>query len=184
MPSLSSLRTHLSQFLEVTSAAEVVLFERTTFLVISSVTAPQAGSSAKIEDVKKGEESKEVEGADEWDKRRFERISTMVKAFKLGCSYVIVVLPSLFTVLPVGRRSLFGTKSDFALFVSKIRAPFMSLTVCTANYTAVLDALTAETYILVISRGNVRESSFSFDVARPSPLVDRQYASVRSRRLT
>ena len=42
----------------------------------------------------------------------------------------------------------------------------MSLTVCTANYTAVLDALTAETYILVITRGNVRESKLllSFSV--------------------
>ena len=91
MPSLSSLRSHLSQFLEVTSAAEVVLFERTTFLVISSVTAPKPGSTGKIEDAKKGpEEQKEVEGDDEWDKRRFERISTMVKAFKLGCSYVVV----------------------------------------------------------------------------------------------
>lgn len=69
MPSLSSLRAHLSHFLSVTSAAEVVLFERTTFLVISSVTAPEF----------------EGDNAD-WDKRRFERISTMVKAFKLGCS--------------------------------------------------------------------------------------------------
>lgn len=92
MPSLSSLRTHLSQFLEVTSAAEVVLFERTTFLVISSVTAPKAGTNGKIEDAKKAEEEpKEVEGDDEWDKRRFERISTMVKAFKLGCSYVVAL---------------------------------------------------------------------------------------------
>ena len=38
----------------------------------------------------------------------------------------------------------------------------MSLTVCTANYTAVLDALTAETYILVITRGNVRKSTSQF----------------------
>lgn len=43
----------------------------------------------------------------------------------------------------------------------------MSLTVCTANYTAVLDALTAETYILVITRGNVRKSDLHFD-AQPS----------------
>jgi Ras-related GTP-binding protein A/B len=68
MPSLSSLRTHLSHFLSLSSASEVVLFERTTFLVISSVTNEQ-----EVHDT-------------EWDERRFERISTMVKAFKLGCS--------------------------------------------------------------------------------------------------
>lgn len=79
MPSLSSLRSHLSHFLEVTSASEVVLFERTTFLVISSVTAPGFGE----------------ESANDWDKRRFERISTMVKAFKLGCSFVFLPFLSL-----------------------------------------------------------------------------------------
>lgn len=77
MPSLSSLRSHLSHFLELSSASEVVLFERTTFLVISSVTAPS-----------------ELEDAEDWDKRRFERISTMVKAFKLGCTCVSHILSS------------------------------------------------------------------------------------------
>lgn len=70
MPSLASLRSHLTHFLSVTSASEIVLFERTTFLVIASVTAPEFDG----------------EGTTEWDKRRYERISTMVKAFKLGCS--------------------------------------------------------------------------------------------------
>ncbi|KAK4052964.1 GTP-binding protein gtr1 [Microbotryomycetes sp. JL221] len=73
MPSLSSLKTNLNHFLDLTSASEVVLFERTTFLVISSVTASHVTH----------------EEDEEWDKRRFERISTMVKAFKLGCSYVL-----------------------------------------------------------------------------------------------
>ncbi|KWU46580.1 ras-related GTP-binding protein A-like protein [Rhodotorula sp. JG-1b] len=91
MPSLSSLRTHLNHFLDLSGASEIVLFERTTFLVISS-----------------------------WDERRFERISTMVKAFKLGCS--------------------------------KIRSPFSSLAVSTQHYTAVLDALSPETYILVVAK--------------------------------
>lgn len=70
MPSLASLRTHLNSFLSLSSASEIVLFERTTFLVISSVTNE--------------DESHDTE----WDERRFERISTMVKAFKLGCSCV------------------------------------------------------------------------------------------------
>lgn len=40
----------------------------------------------------------------------------------------------------------------------KIRAPFNSLTVCTEHYTAVLDTLTPETFILVIGRGGVGAS--------------------------
>ncbi|KAM0755508.1 hypothetical protein T439DRAFT_307924 [Meredithblackwellia eburnea MCA 4105] len=120
MPSLSSLRSHLSHFLSVTSAAEVVLFERTTFLVIASVTAPEYD----VED-------------SEWDKRRFERISTMVKAFKLGCT--------------------------------KIRAPFQSLTLSSAGHTAVLDALTPETYILVLSKRSIQPAAIELNIklARP-----------------
>jgi Ras-related GTP-binding protein A/B len=81
MPSLASLQTHLAHFLAVTSAAEVVLFERTTFLVISSVTADSVTYES-------GASTPSV--SQEWDERRFERISTMVKAFKLGCSSVIL----------------------------------------------------------------------------------------------
>ncbi|GAA5895223.1 hypothetical protein JCM5296_002017 [Sporobolomyces johnsonii] len=122
MPSLSSLRTHLSHFLSLSSASEIVLFERTTFLVISSVTAP----------AREGQEE-----GQEWDERRFERISTMVKAFKLGCS--------------------------------KIRAPFTSLTLTTPHYTAVLDALTPETYILVVGRGEIQPAAIELNIrlARP-----------------
>ncbi len=65
MPSLASLRSHLSHFLNVTSASEIVLFEKTTFLVILSVTDPDAISQ-------------------HWDERRFERISNIVKAFRLA----------------------------------------------------------------------------------------------------
>lgn len=41
---------------------------------------------------------------------------------------------------------------------SKIRAPFSSLTLSSTNYTAVLDTLTPETYILVLARSNIRAS--------------------------
>lgn len=119
MPSLSSLRVHLNQFLDLSGASEIVLFERTTFLVISSVTRD---ARPRREDGGGGEVA---EGAKEWDDRRFERISTMVKAFKLGCS--------------------------------KIRSPFSSLSVSTQHYTAVLDTLSPETYILVVADGHIRE---------------------------
>ena len=60
---------------------------------------------------------------------------------------------------------------DFGLR-SKIRAPFTSLTLSTTEYTAVLDALTPETYILVLSRGNIRASpsrSLSSPHSLPTP---------------
>ncbi|GAA5939710.1 hypothetical protein JCM10213_007770 [Rhodosporidiobolus nylandii] len=145
MPSLSSLRTHLSTFLTLSSASEIVLFEKTTFLVISSVTAGAAKDGAgevralEAGDGKgageKGErDSEEVKG---WDERRFERISTMVKAFKTGCS--------------------------------KIRAPFTSLTVSTPHYTAVLDALTPETYILMVAPAEIQPAALELNIrlARP-----------------
>ncbi|GAA5905685.1 hypothetical protein JCM6882_008746 [Rhodosporidiobolus microsporus] len=122
MPSLSSLRTHLTSFLSLSAASEIVLFERTTFLVISSVTGG-------------GGEGQAVDG--EWDERRFERVSTMVKAFKLGCA--------------------------------KIRSPFSSLTVSTPHYTAVLDALTPETYILIVAKGEIQPAALELNIrlARP-----------------
>lgn len=88
MPSLASLQNHLSHFLQVTSATEVVLFEKTTFLVISSVTATgeQSSIAASAAGTKAPESGKEEAVDSDWDTRRFERISTMVKAFKLGCS--------------------------------------------------------------------------------------------------
>lgn len=39
----------------------------------------------------------------------------------------------------------------------KIRSPFSSLSVSTRHYTAVLDALSPETYILVVAKGHMRE---------------------------
>lgn len=41
---------------------------------------------------------------------------------------------------------------------SKIRSPFSSLAVSTQHYTAVLDALSPETYILVVAKGHIRKS--------------------------
>ncbi|GAA6042243.1 hypothetical protein JCM8097_005113 [Rhodosporidiobolus ruineniae] len=150
MPSLSSLRSHLSSFLALSAAAEIVLFERTTFLVISHVTAGsgsgsgsgpggRVGGGGEGKGEGEGKEEGEREGAPDpdWDERRFERISTMVKAFKLGCS--------------------------------KIRSPFSSLTVATPHYTAVLDALTPETYILVVARGAIQPAALELNIrlARP-----------------
>lgn len=139
MPSLSSLRTHLNHFLDLSGASEIVLFERTTFLVISSVTRapPPKSTTSGDSDAAGGTEGGEEDESKEWDERRFERISTMVKAFKLGCS--------------------------------KIRSPFSSLAVSTQHYTAVLDALSPETYILVVAKGHIQSAALELNIrlARP-----------------
>ncbi|GAA5978181.1 hypothetical protein JCM10908_004260 [Rhodotorula pacifica] len=140
MPSLSSLRTHLNHFLDLSGASEIVLFERTTFLVISSVTrTPQKRIAGESEGngSQEQDDGEEEDESKEWDERRFERISTMVKAFKLGCS--------------------------------KIRSPFSSLAVSTQHYTAVLDALSPETYILVVAKGHIQTAALELNIrlARP-----------------
>ncbi|GAA5915910.1 Rag GTPase GTR1 [Sporobolomyces salmoneus] len=111
MPSLSLLRHHLESYLSLTSSLELVLFERTTFLVISSVTK-------KLEDMNE-EEKRLVKG---WEERRFERVSTMVKGFKGSCN--------------------------------KLHLPFTSLSLSSTNYTTLLDALTPETYLLIVAPRN------------------------------
>jgi Ras-related GTP-binding protein A/B len=58
------LETHLQSFREICQATEVVLFERATFLVISQATT-------MMEQLH--------------DAHRFEKISNIVKQFKLSC---------------------------------------------------------------------------------------------------
>lgn len=65
IPDVKMLESHLQNFCSICEADEVVLFERATFLVISSArSAPQA------------------------DAHRFEKISNIIKQFKLSCSKV------------------------------------------------------------------------------------------------
>ncbi|KDE03738.1 hypothetical protein, variant [Microbotryum lychnidis-dioicae p1A1 Lamole] len=127
MPSLSSLKSHLSHFLELVSAREVVLFERTTFLVISHVTLDHSVGDSPGDD----------DESTMWDRRRFERISTMVKSFKMACS----------------RR----------------RSSFSSLSISTPHYTAVLDALTPETYILVVARAAIQPAALELNIKLSKP---------------
>ncbi|TGZ84105.1 hypothetical protein EX30DRAFT_327902 [Ascodesmis nigricans] len=68
IPNLPILEQHLNRFAELADAEEVILFERTTFLVISSVTRPQPGQAPNpFSD-------------------RFEKISNIVKTFKQSCT--------------------------------------------------------------------------------------------------
>ncbi|GAA5933186.1 Rag GTPase GTR1 [Sporobolomyces koalae] len=84
MPSLSLLRHHLETYLTLTGSLELVLFERTTFLVISSVTKRHEDMTAS-----------ERELVQRWEERRFERVSTMVKGFKGSCNKLNLPFSSL-----------------------------------------------------------------------------------------
>lgn len=65
IPNIPILEKHLQVFAENADAEEVVLFERTTFLVISHATRSRPPHP---------------------DPQRFEKISNIVKQFKLSCS--------------------------------------------------------------------------------------------------
>lgn len=63
IPNIRVLESHLSNFCRICDADEVVLFERTTFLVIATAATIPHG-----------------------DHHRFEKISNIIKQFNLGCS--------------------------------------------------------------------------------------------------
>jgi Ras-related GTP-binding protein A/B len=63
IPNINTLENHLQKFSNICSADEVVLFEKATFLVISHVNKK-----------------------DHPDIHRFEKISNIIKQFKLSCS--------------------------------------------------------------------------------------------------
>jgi len=62
IPNMSILRKHLDRFCEINEADEVVLFEQTTFLVIAKCSRKKHN-----------------------DHHRFEKISNIIKQFKLAC---------------------------------------------------------------------------------------------------
>jgi len=66
IPNAEIIKQHLHQFMTITEAEEVVLFEKATFLDISHTTQERS------EDLYK-------------DGQRFERISNIIKMFKLSC---------------------------------------------------------------------------------------------------
>jgi len=67
IPNVKLLETHLRNFCSICEADEVVLFERATFLVISHSTLKEHP-----------------------DVHRFEKISNIIKQFKLSCRCAIL----------------------------------------------------------------------------------------------
>ena len=107
IPNAAILSKHLSTFAAACSAIEVILFERTTFLVIA--TSSPSSSNYFPE----GEED-----TTHLEPKRYERTSELIKAFKQSCS--------------------------------RVREEFRSLEMELYDFTAVLDEMTRNTYVLVI----------------------------------
>jgi Ras-related GTP-binding protein A/B len=106
IPNAAVLSKHLTTFAEACSATEVILFERTTFLVIATSSHVPISSSSSDTD---------EHGL---DPTRYERTSELIKAFKHSCS--------------------------------RLREEFHSLEMELHEFTAVLDEMTKNTYVMVV----------------------------------
>lgn len=82
IPNISLLETHLNNFCRICDADEVVLFERATFLVISHA---QANTDADFAEQSASSLSSHEKRTQHFDPHRFEKISNIVKQFKLSC---------------------------------------------------------------------------------------------------
>jgi len=98
IPNIQLLKSQLDNFCKISDADEVVLFERATFLVIAHTS--------------------QTTDNNHFDAHRFEKISNIVKQFKLSCG--------------------------------KTQAQFQGLQVQNSQFSAFIDAFTANTYIMVI----------------------------------
>ncbi|TRM58584.1 Gtr1/RagA G protein conserved region-domain-containing protein [Schizophyllum amplum] len=105
IPNAPTLSKHLTTFARACSATEVVLFERTTFLVIATSTTPSASAPSPAS----------MPGT------RYEQTSALIKQFKHS--------------------------------LSRVRSEFCALELDLAEFTAVLDEMTRNTYVLVICHG-------------------------------
>lgn len=120
-PHVASLAVYLSRFANICCASEVILFEKTTMLVISQ-GSPHHNQDAKqhaTKDIKGSRDSSAERREDDWPEDRFARISQAIKLFRVGCQ--------------------------------KLRSEFSSMEIKQHTYTAVFEILTLKTYILVIT---------------------------------
>ena len=111
IPNAGILTKHLSTFAAACDATEVILFERTTFLVIAT-------SSSNSSSPHSSPEPQDTPRTAGLDHKRYERTSELVKAFKYACT--------------------------------RVREEFRSLEMEMYDFTAVLDELTRNTYVMVI----------------------------------
>ncbi|KAI0664733.1 Gtr1/RagA G protein conserved region-domain-containing protein [Cubamyces menziesii] len=151
IPNASVLSRHLAKLAAACSATEVVLFERTTFLVIATSTLPPppsaAATDASAPSKTNGQPPTEASNEDGADSdadphrmvpTRYERTSELIKAFKYSCA--------------------------------RVREEFLALEMELPDFTAVLDELTRNTYVLIIVHDPTVETAalrMNIHLARP-----------------
>ncbi|KAG9015118.1 GTP-binding protein gtr1 [Tulasnella sp. JGI-2019a] len=126
IPNAPVLSKHLTTFAKMCSAYEVILFERTTFLIIArSGDISMFDSDSDTEDEQRhcaeSDGTNHVDqglGPEEMDPYRFNKISEIIKSFKISCT--------------------------------KLQEQFNGLEIRYPTYTALLEILTANTYVLII----------------------------------
>jgi Ras-related GTP-binding protein A/B len=115
IPNVKELEQSLQEFATIIDADEVLLFERATFLVISH-----------------------SERRSHKDIHRFEKVSNIIKQFKLSCRYT-------------NKRILARKKLKITyFFCSKLAAQFQSMEVVNSSFAAYIDMFTPNTYVMVI----------------------------------
>jgi len=114
IPNAPLLSSHLTTFARICHAEEVVLFERTTFLII----ARSGTSTGDLDELLPPDAEEGVESPDALNPERFEKVSELIKAFKVSCS--------------------------------RLQEQFHSLEIRFPNYTAVLELMTSNTYVMAI----------------------------------
>jgi len=146
IPNAAVLSRHLTKLAHACGATEVILFERTTFLVIATsyspplaAPPPSAASPTSMSSsfrtngvLTPTTQSQRTSSFDDGDPHklvptRYERTSELIKAFKHACS--------------------------------RVREEFHSLEMELAEFTAVLDELTKNTYVLIIVHDPIIETA-------------------------
>jgi len=133
IPNAPTLSRHLSTFAKICSATEVVLFERTTFLIIARSGSDQNMTEFDSDEDSDPEGKQDGEGEPVLNPKRFEKISELVKAFKISCN--------------------------------KLQEQFSALEIRFPNYTALLEILTSNTYVMIIvADPNVQSAALKLNV--------------------
>ncbi|KXS19408.1 hypothetical protein M427DRAFT_52849 [Gonapodya prolifera JEL478] len=120
VPNVSVLERELNAFAGACEAEEVVLFEKTTFLVIAHSRESTGQDSWSGGTPNAAVSNGPVDGriVPQLDVHRFEKISNIIKQFKLSCS--------------------------------KSQAQFQSMEIRNSLFAAFIDSLTSNTYVMVV----------------------------------
>lgn len=124
MPNLQTINTSLEKFCKIIECDEIILFEKSTFLIVAYYKKELSGA-------KREEDPKNI--------LKYERISTIVKQFKLSCNRVGSEI-SMMSIQNSTFKAVIDefTKNTFILLVSlnpNIKCPALHFNIeCARNF--------------------------------------------------